>query len=175
MAIIGSLRDLLVVELQILHQAESRLRKVLPRIAKAASRTDLKERLRTFQQETEEQGRRLERALTQLGALPSVRDCRAMVGLVAEAEEAIYQVGPNAVRDANLIGKTQRIAHYQMAAYAVAEVYARKIGQFEVAVLLALTQAEMAEATRNLAALATLVLEEAFQLIPKAAAAGARR
>jgi ferritin-like metal-binding protein YciE len=175
MPIIGSLRDLLVVELQILHQAESVLRKALPKIAKAASRPDIRERLRTYQNETEEQGKRLERALTLLEATSRVRDCRAMVGLVGEAEEAIYQVGPNAVRDANLIGKTQRIAHYQMAAYAVAEVYARKIGQFEVAVLLALTQAEMAEATRNLSVLAALSLDEAFQLIAKAAAGVARK
>jgi ferritin-like metal-binding protein YciE len=167
MPIIGSLRDLLVADLQILYQAEVRLHKALTKIAKASSRPLLKERFGAIRQQTEEHARRLERGLRLLDALPNLRECRAMAGLIEEAEEAIFQVGPNALRDANLTGTSQRIAHYKMAAYAGAEIYARKIGQPELAVLLALTQAETAEANRNLAAISVLVVEEAFLLSAK--------
>jgi Mn-containing catalase len=164
MAIIGSLRDLLVLDLHILHQAESRLQKAWPKLARAASRPEAKEIFREGQTRAEVGSHRLDRALKLLGSSPSARECRAMAGLLDEGEEATHQIGPNAVRDANLLGIAQRIVNYKLAAYRVASAYCRQLGLDAVGTSLGETLAELTEANRKLEVLGQRAIEEAFRL-----------
>jgi len=164
MAIIGSLRDLLILDLHILHQAEIRLQKAWPKLARSATRPEVKELFREGQTRAEVGGDRLARALKLLGSAPSVRECRAMKGVLDEGEEASHQIGPNAVRDANLLGIGQRIVSYKLAAYRVAAAYALPLGVVAVGAALAETLAELAEANRKLEQLAQRSIVEAFHL-----------
>jgi len=164
MAIIGSLRDLLVLDLHILHQAETRLQTAWPKLAKAAVRPEAKELFREGQARAAAAGLRLDRALKLLGSGPSFRECRAMTGLLDEGEEASHQVGPNAVREANLLGIALRIVNYKVVTYRVASSYGRQLGVDAVVAALAETLAELAEANRKLELLAHRAIEEAFRL-----------
>lgn len=161
MPALNTLRDLLVDELRDLHNAEKQLLKALPKMAKAASHEDLKEGFNEHLQQTQEHVDRLDRAFKILGATAKGKTCHAMQGLVEEGAEAIATEGPDAIRDAQLIGAAQRVEHYEIAAYGTARAFAQTLGETKVADLLQDTLDEEGETDKKLTALAEVINEEA--------------
>jgi ferritin-like metal-binding protein YciE len=161
MPALNSLKDLLVDELRDLHNAENQLVKALPKMAKAASNEELKEGFTQHLEETRGHIDRLDRALKMLGASAKGKTCHAMKGLVEEGAEAIEAEGPDAIRDAQLIGAAQRVEHYEIAAYGTARAFAETIGETKIADLLQDTLDEEGETDKKLTALAQTVNEEA--------------
>lgn len=161
MPALNSLKDLLVEELRDLHNAENQLVKALPKMAKAASNEELKEGFTQHLEETRGHIDRLDRALKMLGASAKGKTCHAMKGLVEEGAEAIEAEGPDAIRDAQLIGAAQRVEHYEIAAYGTARAFAETIGETKIADLLQDTLDEEGETDKKLTALAQTVNEEA--------------
>src|SRR4051812_33305605 len=104
MADVTSLKELLIEELKDLYSAETQLVKALPKMAKAASDESLKSGFLEHLEEPREHVNRLEQALEKLEASPKGKTCAAMKGLVEEGNEAIELEGPDAIRDADLIG-----------------------------------------------------------------------
>ena len=161
MAELNTLRDLLVDELRDLHSAETQLVKALPKMAKAATDDKLKTGFSHHLEQTKEHVSRLEKALGILEVKPAGKTCQAMKGLVDEGGEAIDMQGPDAVRDANLIGAAQRVEHYEIAAYGTARNFAETLGESEIVQLLQTTLDEEAETDRKLTELSGDINEAA--------------
>jgi ferritin-like metal-binding protein YciE len=80
-----------------------------------------------------------------------------MKGLVAEGEKSVGQKGPDALRDAGLIGAAQRVEHYEIAAYGTARAFAEELGLGEIVELLQATLDEEGAADKDLTRLAATV------------------
>ncbi|WP_422929468.1 ferritin-like domain-containing protein [Singulisphaera sp. PoT] len=160
-----TLRDLLIEQLQDLYDAEHRITKALPKMAKAATSTDLKEAFQKHLKETEGHVTRLEEAFEQLGVKAKKKTCKAIQGLIEEGEETIKEDAEPEVKDAALIAAAQRVEHYEMAGYGSVRAYARLLGEKAVVKLLEATLVEekdtdaslsdLAESTINLQAVAS--------------------
>lgn len=133
---LDSLRALWRVELNGLYDAESQLAQALPDLAKAACSEDLR---LTFERHLDQTREHLQR-LTGIGTLTKRKlarmTCKAMAGILEEAEDLIQAHGDPAIKDAALISVAQRIEHYEMARYGCARTYAEMLGEDECADLL---------------------------------------
>lgn len=150
----NSLRDLLVQQLEDLYDAEQRLTKALPKMADAASNTQLKQAFQSHAVETQGHVSRLETVFAQLGVEPKRETCDAMKGLIAEGEEMISAKGDSEVKDAALIAAAQRVEHYEMAAYGSVRTFARRLGLDQAAATLQQTLDEEGAADKKLTSIA---------------------
>jgi ferritin-like metal-binding protein YciE len=157
-----SLKKLLIEELQDLYDAEKRLVKALPKMAKAAQDEDLKAGITEHLEETKEHVARLERAFKLLDEKPKSKPCPAMKGLIEEGDEALSEKDASALRDAQIIGSAQRIEHYEMAAYGTARSLAETLGEDDVAELLQTTLDEEGAADEKLTKVSVTVNEAAL-------------
>jgi ferritin-like metal-binding protein YciE len=149
-----TLKDLLIEELKDLYDAETQLVKALPKFAKAASNSELKEGFENHLEQTKDHVNRLERAFEILSVSPKRKTCHAMKGLVEEGSEAISTEAPDSVRDASLIGAAQRLEHYEIAAYGTASAHAEELGLMDVVDLLEATLDEEQMCNENLTQIA---------------------
>jgi ferritin-like metal-binding protein YciE len=150
-----TLRDLLVHELKDLYSAEKQLTKALPKMAKAASHSELKDAFTNHLDETNRHVERLEQAFDLLDESNRGAKCEAMVGLIAEGEKIIKADGDPAVLDAGLISAAQRVEHYEMAGYGCARTFAQLLGESAIAALLQQTLDEESAADETLTSVAT--------------------
>jgi ferritin-like metal-binding protein YciE len=77
-----------------------------------------------------------------------------MAGIVTEGRRAMDEAEDEGIRDAVVAGLGQRVEHYEVAAYAVAEGHALILGEDDVAELLEQTRREEAEAAETFAGIA---------------------
>jgi ferritin-like metal-binding protein YciE len=151
MATVDSLTTLLVDELRDIYDAEKRLTKAIPKLAKASTSDELRGALESHLSETEQHVTRLEQAFEHLDEPARRKPCAGMRGLIEEGDEHIKEdFEDDGLRDATIIGAAQRVEHYEMAAYGTAVAHARLLGQTEVAELLEETLAEEKAADRKL-------------------------
>lgn len=150
----NSLDDLLLEQIQDLYDAETRLIDALPKMAEAATDTQLKSAFRNHLAETNDQVKRLEKVFDLLGAQPQRETCEAMKGLIKEGQKVIDATGDHSIKDAALIAAAQRVEHYEMAGYGAARNFARRCGRDDVAQLLQQTLDEEGQADKKLTQLA---------------------
>ena len=149
-----TLRDLYLNELRDLYSAETQLLEALPKMAQAATSSQLREAFTAHLEETEGHVSRLEEIFDALGEEPTGETCKAMEGLIEEGGDYIKASGDPDVRDAGLIGAAQRVEHYEMAGYGTTRALAARLGESEAADTLQATLEEEAEADRKLTAIA---------------------
>ncbi|HUK33652.1 MAG TPA: ferritin-like domain-containing protein, partial [Vicinamibacterales bacterium] len=155
MASIDSLHALLIEELRDMYDAEQRLTKAIPKLAKASTNSELVAALNKHLSETETHVTRLEQAFRALDQDAKSNTCAGMKGLVSEGEDhADDDYDDPSLRDAAIIGSAQRVEHYEMAAYGTAIAHARQLGEDEVVRLLEATLAEEKAADRTLTTIA---------------------
>jgi ferritin-like metal-binding protein YciE len=147
---LDNMKDLLLVQLEDLYSAEDQLISALPKMAEAASSSQLKSAFETHLQETRHQKQRLERAFQMLGHQPNMEKCEAMAGLISEGDQMIMAEGDSEVKDAGLIAAAQRVEHYEMAGYGCARTFARRLQRDDIASLLQETLEEEANADKLL-------------------------
>jgi ferritin-like metal-binding protein YciE len=111
-----------------LYNAEKQLIKALPKVAKAASSETLRNAIQTHLEETEEQARLLEGMCREIGIKPTGKVCKAMQGLIEEANELLKEGKPSPVMDAGIIGSAQKVEHYEIAGYGTAVAFAQQLG-----------------------------------------------
>ncbi|HTB79276.1 MAG TPA: ferritin-like domain-containing protein [Opitutaceae bacterium] len=157
----NSLKDLFIEELRDLLDAEHQLIKALPAMAKAASHQTLQTAFEEHLDQTKIHAERLERILSGLDESTRSRKCKAIAGLVAEAEEWIHEKAAPAVKDAGLIAKAQRVEHYEIAGYGCARTYASLLGYEDAEQLLQTTLDEEEVADARLTELSTSLNAEA--------------
>ncbi len=137
MASIDSLTELLVDELKDLYDAEKRLTKAIPKLAKKASNDQLRAALEEHLEETERQVARLEEAFEHMGETAKAKPCAGMRGIIEEGNEHVGEdYEDDDLRDAVIIGSAQRVEHYEIAAYGTAIAHAKLLGHNEVVQLL---------------------------------------
>jgi ferritin-like metal-binding protein YciE len=151
---LNSLQDLFIYELNDLYSAEQQLVSALPKMARAATSTELRDAFNMHLEQTRNHVTRLNQIFTKLGTPVSGEECEAMRGLIAEGEHMIETRGDTAVKDAALIGAAQRVEHYEMAGYGTARTYAEILGYGEAARLLQETLDEEGKTDKKLTKLA---------------------
>lgn len=126
----GSLRQLYIDELRDLYNAETQLTRVLPKMAKASSNSELRQAFEEHLRQTSEQVSRLEQVFEMLDEKPTGSKCRGMEGLLKEGAETIQTEDyEDAVMDAAIIAAAQKVKHYEIAGYGTAREFARILGE----------------------------------------------
>ena len=118
------LHELLVDELKDLYNAENQIIKALPRMAKKANNEQLRRAFETHLQETRGQAERLEQIAQEMDFSLRGKKCKAMEGLVEEAQDMMSEHDDPEVLDAGLIAAAQRVEHYEIAGYGTVKTFA---------------------------------------------------
>ncbi len=121
------LHALFIDELEDMLSAENQLVESLPKLVHLATRKDLKESLQHHLQETREQVSRLEQVFALLGLEPKEKTCKAMQGLLKEANDIVKDKIKSLVLDAAIISAAQKVEHYEIASYGTLHSFARKL------------------------------------------------
>tara|TARA_R100000935_G_C2807548_1_gene153440 strand:+ start:705 stop:1190 length:486 start_codon:yes stop_codon:yes gene_type:complete len=145
-----NLSDLFEHQLKDLYSAESQLIKALPKMAKKASDSKLKKAIEDHLEETKEQKQRLKEVCDKLGIKPTGEECKAMKGLIEEAESFLKEKADEDVKDAGIIAEAQRVEHYEISAYGTAVRYAKELGHKDIAKKLQKTLDEEQKADTDL-------------------------
>ena len=160
---VETLQELLVDELKDLYSAEKQIVKALPKLAKAASTTELHDALMSHLEETKGQVDRLEKIAELVGKKLTGKTCVGMKGVLEEGSEVLDDTEEGTVRDAALIAASQRVEHCEMAGYGSACDFANTLGLSEVAALLEETLEEEKEADKKLTSISKQVNSTAKQ------------
>ncbi|TQI72162.1 ferritin-like metal-binding protein YciE [Gramella sp. Hel_I_59] len=128
-----NLKDLFEHQLKDLYSAESQLLKALPKMAENATDAKLKKAFEAHLEETKEHQQRLEEVCKELEIKPTGETCKAMKGLIAEAEAFLKEDAEKEVRDAGLIADAQRVEHYEISGYGTVVRYAKELGYDSIA------------------------------------------
>lgn len=151
---LDSLETLYVEELRDLYNAEQQILKALPKMAKAASSSNLQKGFQEHLQQTKSQVERLDQIFTDLGMSPKGKKCEAMEGLLKEGAELLEAKAEPSVLDAALIAAAQRVEHYEIAGYGCVRTYAKLLGYGEATKLLQQTLDEEKRTDEKLTELA---------------------
>jgi len=129
---LDNLSDLFEEQLKDLYSAESQLAKALPKMAKKASSSKLKQAFETHLEETKVHIERLQEIAKELDIKPTGKTCKAMKGLIEEGSEVIEEDGEESVIDAALVAAAQRVEHYEISAYGTICAMAEALGHKSV-------------------------------------------
>jgi ferritin-like metal-binding protein YciE len=158
---LDSLEELLQAELKDMYDAEKQLTRALPRLAKKASATELKNAFEEHLRQTERHVERLEEAFEHLGMPARGKKCEGMKHLISEGEEMIGDARDDATRDAVMIASAQKVEHYEIAGYGTMRTWANLLGKPEVAALMEETLEEEKETDQTLTSIAEGFVNEA--------------
>ncbi|MEH6405990.1 MAG: DUF892 family protein, partial [Leeuwenhoekiella sp.] len=104
--------------------------------------------------------KRLEEVCDEIGIKPTGEECKAMKGLIKEAEEFIKEDADDDVKDAGLIAEAQRVEHYEISGYGTVIRYAKELGHDKVVKILVKTLDEEYKADEDLNKMAENRLNE---------------
>lgn len=114
----GPLNDFFLDALKDMFWAENALMGGLQKMKKAATNDELKEAFEDHEYQTTKHISRLKKVFEMLGQKVEGEKCKAMEGLLKEAEEIIEKTPEGtATRDAALIIAAQKVEHYEIASY----------------------------------------------------------
>jgi ferritin-like metal-binding protein YciE len=139
------LHELFVDELRDILGAEKQLLKGLKKLASNATSTTLQSAFEEHYTQTEGQIGRLKQAFESIGLTARGKKCKAMEGLLEEADEIIESFDKGPTLDAALISAAQKVEHYEIASYGCLVTYARLMEHSDAEQLLAETLAEEKE------------------------------
>jgi ferritin-like metal-binding protein YciE len=157
----NKLRVLFVDELRDLYDAENRLVKALPKMAKAATSEQLRSGFEEHLEQTKDHVERLKQVLSSLGEKATAKKCAGMTGIVEEGDEIMDEDFEGAVMDAALISAAQRVEHYEIAAYGCVHAWAQVLGEDRATELLEKTLEEEKETDERLTELAEQINAQA--------------
>ncbi len=155
---IDTLNTLLEEELKDIYDAEKRIVKALPKMAKGASSEELRKALEEHLRVTQGHVGRLEQVFELLGVPAKGKTCAGMKGLLEEGDEVLAEDGTEELMDAAIIGAAQRVEHYEMAAYGTVRTFAERLGNSKVAAWLEDTLKAEKEADQTLPAISQQLL-----------------
>jgi ferritin-like metal-binding protein YciE len=121
--------QLLTLELQEIHSAESQLSRVLPRITKSVESERLVEMLDERLSEGERIIKEIEAVFDEMEESPGRKKNVAAEGLIDDAREHVQEIEAGPALDAVLIGSMQKTEHYCIAAWGTARALAAAVGQ----------------------------------------------
>jgi ferritin-like metal-binding protein YciE len=133
---LNSLKSVYIAQLKDMYSAEKQLTEALPKMAEAASSTNLEKAFRNHLEQTEEHLAVVAALLNELNQNPTSSKCKAMKGLIEEGEEIIKENGDADARDAALIVAAQKVEHYEIATYGGLRTFASTLGDKDSADIL---------------------------------------
>ena len=154
---------------QELYSAEEQIIEAMPAMIAKAENPSLKQALEQHLRVTENQRERIDQVRQMMGAdeesvtkysgilsnfFGAGSKCKGMEGLIDEGQKIMTANLSSEVMDAAIIGGSQKIEHYEIAAYGTARTYAQELGLSQVAQLLQQTLDEEYRADEILTALA---------------------
>jgi ferritin-like metal-binding protein YciE len=149
-----NLHDGFLDEIRDTYDCERQLTRALPKMAKAATGSKLRNALNNHLKETQAQVERLEHVFDLLEERPRGKHCKGIAGIIEEGSDLIEEGFDEPAMDAALIGAAQRAEHYEIAAYGTLVAWAVQLGHMEVADLLRETLEEEKGADEQLTIIA---------------------
>lgn len=131
-----TLKDLFLDEVADMYDAEQRIVRALPKMAKAATCPDLQKAILSHLKETEGHVTKLEKVFKAFGQKAKGKKCEATVGLLEEGEEIAADFKGSPAINAALISAAQKVEHYEMASYGCLHEWAGLLGNDQAARLL---------------------------------------
>lgn len=131
-----TLQDLFLDEVADMYDAERRIVKALPKMAKAATCDKLKKAILSHLKETEGHVRKLEQVFQSFNKKAKGKTCEATVGLLKEGDEIAADFKGSPAINAGLISAAQKVEHYEMASYGCLHEWAGLLGNQKAADLL---------------------------------------
>lgn len=131
-----TLNDLFLDELADIYDAERRLVKALPKMAKAATCTHLQKAILSHLEETKGHVMKLEQVFDCFDKKAKGKTCDATVGLIAEGEEIAADFKGSPAINAALISAAQKVEHYEIASYGCLREWAGMLGNTKAFALL---------------------------------------
>jgi ferritin-like metal-binding protein YciE len=150
----GTLHDAFLDELRDTYDAEKQLTKALPKLAKAATSSELRAAFEMHLEETRGHVERLEEVFESLDEKARGKHCDGIAGIIEEGKSIMEEDFDESTMDACLIAAGQRAEHYEMAAYGTLVAWAQGMGHSKAAKLLQQTLDEEKAADKKLTALA---------------------
>jgi ferritin-like metal-binding protein YciE len=148
-------------ELKDIYWAEKHLLKVLPKMAKAATATELRDAFTKHLEVTQGHVQRLEQVFEIIGQKPQAKKCEAIAGITKEGEEIIADTEKGtSTRDVGLIFAGQKVEHYEIATYGGLTQLAKTLGYNDAADILYNTLSEEKEADQGLTGIAENTVNE---------------
>jgi ferritin-like metal-binding protein YciE len=131
-----TLKDLFLGELADMYDAERRIVKALPKMAKAASCDALKDAILVHLEETKGHVTKLEEVFECFDEKAKGKTCEATVGLLKEGDEIAAEFKDTQAINAALISAAQKVEHYEMASYGCLHEWAGLLGNPKAATIL---------------------------------------
>jgi ferritin-like metal-binding protein YciE len=164
----NDLKTLLKHDVQMLCSVEDQIIEALPAMIEKANSTELKQVLNDHLNVTQRQRQRLDQVCQMLGSdkedvtkysgvlanLMGGTECKGMAGIIEEGQKMMQENLSDRVMDAAIIGGSQKIEHFEIAAYGTARTFAKQLGLTQVAELLQQTLDEEYMADQELTGLA---------------------
>lgn len=153
---ITNLRDLYIDQLQDIHSADSQARTLTGRLADAAGNSHLESALRAGVEGIERGMEAVASILARHDAEPREGHCKAMAGLVREAQSHAIDsdFADSDVRDAMIIAQYQRMTHYAIAVYGSLAAFAERLGHEDDAATLAACLSRTRDGDKHLSEIA---------------------
>ena len=155
-----ALKDVLIDELRDMYSAENQLVKALPKLAKGANDSKLKQLFQDHLEETKGQVLRLKEVFERLGEKPTGQHCNGMEGIVEEGADALEKDEEGASFDSGLIGAALRTEHYEIAGYEACIAMAETLEEREIVTLLEENLKEEKAAAEKISAAAVSILKQ---------------
>jgi ferritin-like metal-binding protein YciE len=157
--LLETVEDLLLDQLRDLYSTETQIEVALPLAVEQVTAPAVKDTLTTEFESTERQIGRLQEIFGLLGVSARGPRCLGIAGLLQENEDALRRADRGPLLDAVALSGMRRVAHYQIASYALAVDFARQVGQERIAIL---ASQSLDEEIASEAALAEVALREAL-------------
>jgi ferritin-like metal-binding protein YciE len=122
--------------------AEKKILVALPKMAKAAHSSELKQAFQKHEKETENQVQRLEQVFELIDKKPQGKTCDAIVGILEEGQEIMKEYKGSPALDAGLLAGAQAVEHYEMSRYGTLRTWAGELGLNDAVALLDATLKE---------------------------------
>ena len=155
MSELHNLDDLFVHTLRHVYDAEQRLTKALPKMAKNAEAPQLREALTSHLQETRIHVQRIERVFGLFNQKPNADTDDALKGIVKASDDTIKLDAGDAVKDAAIVAAAQEAEHYEIAAYGTLRTWAQMLEKPQAVQLFERTLEEEKQADQRLTAIAS--------------------
>ena len=150
-----NLGDLFFETLKDIYFAEKQILRALPKMAREAVSSELKQAFETHRDETEGQVERLNQVFEQLGRPARGKTCEAILGIIDEAKEVMEEFKGADALDAGLASSAQAVEHYEIARYGTLKTWAQVLGLNGAVKLLDETLQQEIKADQLLTKLAT--------------------
>ena len=127
----NSLQDAFEMGLQEAYYAERSLLRAMPQLMQGAEDAEFRAALQQHEQETQQQVTMLEQVFQTMSVQPQEAPCRAVDGLIADAQRMIGMAQPPAL-DAVALALAQANEHFEITKYGTLVAWARELGHQDV-------------------------------------------